>query len=262
MPINYWTPRDNQFDRSTDADMATVARDAENIPLVGSMVGGIVRGLDPAGVAREDLQRAEGANNSGVIPGSDDWLQRIRAGMQNTARGGTYDPSLAARGTPALQALYGQMMNQANGPSVAARQGQQAMGQNLQAALAARGGNAAVAQQAQAAASRMAPQVAQAAMAEQGRGVTGAQGVATGLRQRQLQAAQGQAQSNVQGRAADDALRRFYLSQGANLANKQDAAAIDRYKLLKRLEQQNLGEGADASGQAGGLIGTILSLFA
>lgn len=266
MPVNYSaTPTQRTNDprlAQTDTDLTNVARTAELVPVVGSMVGGLVRGIDPAGIARNELAAAEAGNNSGNIQGSDEWMQRIRAGMQNTNRGTTYDPSIAARGTPALQALYSQMMTQANGPSVAARQGQQAMGQNLNAALAARGGNAAVAQQAQAAAARMAPQVAQGVMAEQGRGITGAQGVATGLRQRQLQAADAQAQSAVQNRGMDDALRRFYISQGANLANKQDAAAIDRYKLLKRLEQQNLGEGSDASGQAGGLIGTILSLFA
>lgn len=266
MPVSY-VPNatrgsvDPKFQR-TDANFTNAANTLESVPVVGSMLSGAARGIDPAGIAREELRLAEQGNNSGAIQGSDQWLQWLRAGAQNTNRGTTYDPSMAARNTSALQALYQQMMGQANGPSVTARQGQQAMGQNLQAALASRGGNAAVAQRAQAAAMQMAPQVAQAVSAEQAQGITNAQGLATGLRQRQLQAADAQAQSAVQNRGMDDALRRFYISQGANLANRQDAAAIDRYKLLKRLEQQNLGEGSDASGQAGGLIGMILSLFA
>lgn len=191
-----------------------------------------------------------------------------RAGAQAPDRANPYNTGVADQTRAAQMALIQQMRGQMNGPSLAAMQGQRAMGQSGQQALgmAASGGpNARMAMLRSAQVGQgLAGDVGQARLAEVMRAQAGMGGAAGNLRGGDLRSADAQMQAGFQQRGQDDALRRFYASQGAGLLNARLNADMNRqianYQLLSKAnkrDQQTWQNFAEQSASMTGMGGSF-----
>lgn len=169
----------------------------------------------------------------------------FRAGANAGPRANPYSTVIADQSRPAQLALIQQMRGQMNGPSLAAMQGQRALGQSGQQALmnsALGGGRAAMLQSANVGAG-LAGDVGQARLGEVMRSQAGMGGAAGNLRGADLRSADAQMQAALQQQQQDQMLRQFYASQGANLANARAQAGANRdityYQQLAKNNQRD-----------------------
>lgn len=196
------------------------------------------------------------------IPYSQFYQQNAQKMANATPRANPYSPQLQAmadQARPGLQGVYGQMMQQANGPSIASMQAQGAQGSNLQAALGARGNNAGVAMQAGQGGAGIANGAATLGAQQQAQQFAGAGALAGGMRGRDINQAQNVTEAALQQRQIDNAQRQFYAQQGSNLANSSDQAALEAYKFKQRLIQQKQQQIAQGVKSATGLIANAVS---
>lgn len=199
----------------------------------------------------------------------------VRLGAQNAALQSAFMPlaqrplttnpyqAVIADQTRAAQlALMQQMEAQRQGPSLAAMQGQGAMGASTQQALAAgalgQGRNAMLGSRM--ASSGLASDVARARMMEDLKVRAGIGGVAGALRGQDIQSAEQQQRAGLAAQGMSDEMTRFYASQGASLDTAARNAALEDYKLRKRLEQQNLQTGQTKNGNLIQGFGTMLGM--
>lgn len=211
---------------------------------------------DPIGNA----QRWYDASGMPTGIANSDFYQQNAQGMANAApRANPYSPQLQAmadQSRPGLQGVYGQMMQQANGPSIASMQAQGAQGANLQAALGARGNNAGVAMQAGQGGMGIANGAATLGAQQQAQQFAGAGALAGGMRGRDINQAQNVTEAALQQRQLDNAQRQFYAQQGSNLANSQDQAALNAYRFKQALILQKQAAGQKAIGDYTNLVAT------
>lgn len=199
------------------------------------------------------------------IRNADFWQGLAKAGADAGPRANPYSTTVADQSRAAQLALIQQMRGQMAGPSLAAMQGQQAMGRSGQQALGAAAmgapGRAAMLQSGQIGGG-MAGNVAQARLAEVMRSQAGMGAAAGALRGNDLRSAEAGSQAGLTQRGQDDALRRFYASQGTALSDSQNRVGLELYKLKQRLalqarqndlEKANAAAGSGAT-VAGGLV--------
>lgn len=174
------------------------------------------------------------------IPGAAHWMGIAKQGAARQQAVNPYDAAIADRARAAQMALMAQMRAQAQKPSLAAMQGQQALAQGGQQALraAAMGqpGRASMLGMAQAGAG-MGADVARARLAEQMRAQAGIGGLAASVRGADLRSAQEQLQAGMQAQSLADQRARAFAQMGANLGVSQDKLALENWKLYQRLMQ-------------------------
>lgn len=175
-----------------------------------------------------------------------------------------YNASVADRSRQAQLALMQQMRAQQAGPSLAALQGQRAMGQLGQQAIgnAAIGGSGRGAMlQAGQMGAGMAGDVAQGRLAEVLRTQGGIGGILGSRRGAALSSAEDQMNSGLQSQALADQRAKFYGTMGSSLANKRAQAANDNEKLFHQLKfnalNRQLGLIKDAAGATASATSTI-----
>lgn len=222
----------------------------------GNMVSHQGGGFNPANSPNEASALASSFQLQRDIQNAPELDAIFRAGANAGPRANPYSTVVADQSRPAQLALIQQMRGQLNGPSLAAMQGQRALGQSGQQALmnsALGGGRAAMLQSANVG-SGLAGDVGQARLGEVMRSQAGMGGAAGNLRGADLRSADAQMQAALQQRQQDDALRRFYASQGAALQNARDQAGANRqityYQQLAKNNQrdaQNVGNFAQSS---------------
>lgn len=195
--------------------------------------------LDPTGSAQ--IQTQQYAKR---LPALEQLIPNyISSATQAGARPGVSLTTTEANQARAAQmALVAQMRAQAQGPSLAAMQGQQALAQGGQQALraAAMGqpGRASMLGMAQAGAG-MGADVARARLAEQMRSQAGLGGVAAGLRSMDVRQGGLAAQTALQSQAQKDRMVAFYLSQGLDISQAQQRANIELESLYNQMRIRN-----------------------
>lgn len=191
---------------------------------------GALRTINQAGGGRafEDFSRGAGQLSPQL-------LQRAQRGLaQNPYNTATADQARAAQ-----LALMQQMEAQRTGPSLAAMQGQQAMGQSTQQALmqGALGGGRGAMLGAGQMAQGLVGDVARARMIEDLKARAGIGGVATGLRGQDIRSAEQQMRAGHQAQGLSDEMARFYSGAGLGLEDATKNAQLEQYKLQQRLIQ-------------------------
>jgi len=210
-------------------------------------------------------QKVDQINFPAQIRNAGFWQDMARAGANAGPRANPYSALVADQSRAAQMALIQQMRGQMNGPSLAAMQGQRALGQSGQQALGAAAmgapGRAAMMQAAQVGGG-LAGDVGQARLAEVMRAQAGMGGAAGALRGADLRSAEAQAQAGLQQRQQDDALKRFYASQGTAFADAQDRVGLELYKLKQRLalqaKQNDIAKGEAAAGTGASVAGGMV----
>lgn len=186
----------------------------------------------------------------------DQWSAMARGGANAPSRATPYSNAIADQSRAAQLALIQQMRGQAAGPSLAAMQGQQALGQMGQQALM-QGGRAGMLA-AQQGSAGLSGDVARARLAEQMRAQAGMGGVAGNLRGADQTSAANYARAALQQQQQDNAMRQFYASQGASLDEARARALLERYKLSQRIAQQTQKNEAQAADTTLKVVGSIL----
>lgn len=214
---------------------------------------------DPNRMAANNLRMAGVGGEINNFAGYQDIARKFREGAIRGQATNPYDAAIADRSRGAQMALINQMRGTMNGPSVAAMQGQRALGQSGQQALmnaALGGGRGAMLQSANVGAG-LAGDVGQARLGEVMRSQAGMGGAAGNLRGGDLRSADAQMGAGFAAQNIADQRARFYGSQGARLDQARAQAEADNQRLLKQLgldiagRQMNMGMqvlGAGATG--------------
>lgn len=164
------------------------------------------------------------------------WRQLAEANANRQTATNPYQTAIADRARQSQLALMAQMQQMQSGPSLAAMQGQRALGQMGQAALGS--GNARAAMLGtQGAGASIAGDVGQGRLGEIMRSRAGMGGVAGALRGSDLRSAEQAQDSGLQAQGISDQRSRFYAGLGSDAANAQARAALESYKLNERLKQ-------------------------
>jgi hypothetical protein len=242
-PIKYWW------------DMMTGQNVNGRITAAGGYGFNPTRAPNEARALAQSMQLAPDIQNAGA----NDAI--LRAGLAREDRRNPYDPIVADQSRAAQLALMQQMRGQMSGPSIAAMQGQRAMGQSGQQALGAAAmgapGRAAMMQAGQVGGG-MAGDIGQARLAEVMRAQAGMGGLAGGLRGADQRSAEAQMRQGIDMRGMDDNMRRFYASQGANLQNARDQnlanREITRLQQLSKANQQDVQNVKDVAGAAASMF--------
>lgn len=170
---------------------------------------------------------------------------------QRTLAANPYQTGIADQTRAAQLALMQQMEAQRQGPSLAAMQGQGAMGASTQQALAAgalgQGRNAMLGSRM--AAGGLASDVARARMLEDLKARAGIGGVAGALRGQDLQSAAQQQRTGQAAQGMSDEMARFYTSQGTAFERAARDAAFEDFKFRQRAlaEEQKRAEQGQAN---------------
>ncbi len=189
--------------------------------------------LDLAGQVEDKLRQVEFPSQ---IRNADFYQGLARAGADAPARQNPYSTVVADQSRPAQLALMAQMRQQMAGPSLAAMQGERAMGAAGQQALM-QGGRAGMLG-ARNASAGLAGDVGQARLAEIMRAQAGLGGAAGSLRGADLRSAGAQMGAGFDAQQLADARARFYSGMGANLGVAQDRMGLENLKLNERLKQE------------------------
>lgn len=237
-----------------------------NDPTAKWYSNGLEEAINPKGVAErranELLGRTE--DTSAKLLGQNAALQpQLMGRAQRTLATNPYQTGIADQTRAAQLALMQQMEAQRIGPSLAAMQGQGAMGASTQQALAAgalgQGRNAMLGSRM--ASSGLAADVARARMMEDLKARAGIGGVAGALRGQDIQSAEQQQRAGLAAQGMSDEMARFYASQGSTLDRATRDALLENYKLRQRIgqsEQERAMNGQANTLQTGG---TILSML-
>lgn len=232
-----------------DAAMAEwQAKKAKGDPFPGPMPR-----LDMPGQIEDKINQI---NFPTEIRNSGMWQGMAQAGADAAPRANPYSAAIADQSRPAQLALIDQMRGQMNGPSIAAMQGQRAMGQMNQQALM-QGGRAGMLG-AQMGAGGLAGDVGQARLGEVMRAQAGMGGAAGNLRGADLRSADAQSQAALQQRQQDDLMRRFYASQGSALAEATGRTSLEAEKLRQRLALQGKKNDQNMMQTGAGLLSSVL----
>lgn len=216
------------------------------------------KGLIPSGA---DKLAAAGLRSDDTFARYNELMPMLREGAIRGQAANPYNAGIADQSRAAQLALLAQMRGQAAGPSLAAMQGTQAMGQGLQAALRGGGGRAGMVGLGQQGAG-MAADVARARLAEQMRAQAGMGGLAGGLRGADLRSAQEQVGAGLRAQDLADARARFYAQQGDLLARARAAQAVDLNSIARQIDINNIGAGVGvAKNSAGALAAGLSSMF-
>ena len=199
---------------------------------------------------KEAALRGNAAVARGVnaLPMFNLWDARFREYGAQAPVANPYSATTADQSRAAQLALIQQMRGQMNGPSIAAMQGQRAMGQMGQQALM-QGGRAGMLG-AQMGAGGLAGDVGQARLAEVMRAQAGMGGAAGNLRGGDLRSAEAQAQAGLGANRLTAGRQQFALGQGTGLAQTELRNALENYKFGKRVETDVNKRQADARDQA------------
>lgn len=213
---------------------------AESLGTPGGM-GQVFTGLfdriggSPFGQASDAPPGGTSPNTS--IPNAQHWLDLARANATRQTATSPYNAGIANQSRGAQQALFAQMQAQQAGPSVAALQGQRALGQNLQGALSAGAGRGAM-QQMSGNGAGIAGSIGQARLAEQMRGSAGMGGLAGGLRGNDQSSALAQARSGLDAQRIADDKSKFYSSLGSTASNAVANNKLDDYSRNEELKNK------------------------
>jgi len=237
-----------------------------NDPTAKWYAGGLEELVNPKGAAerraRELLGKTE--DTSAKLLGQNAALQpQLMGRAQRTLATNPYQTAIADQNRAAQLALMQQMEAQRQGPSLAAMQGQGAMGQSTQQALAAgalgQGRNAMLGSRM--AAGGLASDVARARMMEDLKARAGIAGVAGGLREQDIRSAEQQQRAGLAAQGMSDEMARFYAAQGSSLDKATRDALLENYKLRQRVgqsEQERAMAGQANTMQTGGSILSML----
>ena len=188
----------------------------------------------------------------------------LLAGAQRVGGGNPYNTGIANQSRQAQMALMNQMRAQQAGPSLAALQGQRAMGQMGQQAIgsAAMGGSgrAAMLGAGQMGAG-MAGDVAQGRLAEIIRSQAAIGGMAGGMRGNALNSAQQQQQTGLSAQNLADQNSRFNATQGMSLAEAKRQADLEAYKFYRRAILDKTKESQKTQADTGQAAATVLDIF-
>jgi len=230
---------------------------------------GVIEAVDPKRAAEmraRELLAKTGDVSAGLVS-QNAALQPMfqgRAGRELAAN--PYSTAMADQARAAQLALMQQMEAQRMGPSLAAMQGRQAMGQSTQQALmqGALGGGRGAMLGAGQAGQGLAGDVARARMIEDLKARAGIGGVATGLRGQDIRSAEQQMRTGQQAQGLSDEMARFYASQGSALDRATRDAALENYKLRQRIgqsEEQRAMQGqANTLNAAGSILGLLFGM--
>lgn len=188
------------------------------------------------------------------------------ARAQRTLSQNPYDAGMADQTRAAQLALMQQMEAARTGPSLAAMQGQGAMGQSTQQALAmgAMGQGRGAMLGAGQAGVGLASDVARARMIEDLKARAGIGGAASQLRGQDISSATQQLRSGQQAQALSDEMARFYASQGTALDRAARDAALEDYKLRQRIltdEKNRANQGQmNTTNTLGSIVGSLFGM--
>ena len=183
-------------------------------------------------------------------------LNRAQRGLATNP----YDAGMADQTRAAQLALMQQMEAARTGPSLAAMQGQGAMGQSTQQALAmgALGQGRGAMLGAGQTSSGLAGDVARARMIEDLKARAGIGGAASQLRGQDISSATQQLRSGQQAQALSDEMARFYGSQALGMENLQAGAELEQFKLRQQLAKAEQERAEQARNQG---LNFVASLF-
>ncbi len=194
---------------------------------------------------------------------SDKLKPQLLRDAQRGVASNPYNEEVANRSRHAQMALMNQMRAQQAGPSLAALQGQRAMGQLGQQSIgnAAMGGSgrAAMLQAGQAGAG-VAGDTAQGRLAEIIRSQAALGGMAGGMRGNALNSAQQQQQLGLAAQRLADQSSRFNAGQGVTLAEAVRRGDLEAYKMFKRSISDATKEAIKNQDKAIETGGTILDI--
>ena len=195
---------------------------------------------------------------------SNDMKPGLLAGAQRVGGGNPYNTGIANQSRQAQMALMNQMRAQQTGPSLAALQGQRAMGQLGQQAIgsAAMGGSgrAAMLGAGQMGAG-MAGDVAQGRLAEIIRSQAAISNMAGGMRGNALNSATQQQQTGLSAQNLADQNSRFNATQGMSLAEAKRQADLEAYKFYQRAIVNKTKESQKTQDDTVQTGATVLSTF-
>ena len=218
----------------------------------------------PDHMAANNLRLAGVGSEINNFAGYQDLAQKLREGAVRQQATNPYDARIADQSRPAQLALMDQMRGQMNGPSIAAMQGQRALGASGQQALM-QGGRAGMLG-AQGAGAGLAGDVGQARLGEMMRGQAGIGGAAGNLRGADLRSSEAQMNSGFQAQGINDQMARFYASQGGRLDQARAQEELDNKKLHRQIALGIAGRqfklGADAVGAGSAGVATAASMGA
>lgn len=187
--------------------------------------------------------------------------KRFRQGANYRDPGNPYDLAAANQARGAQEALYAQMRAQQAGPSVAAMQGQQAMGQNMGAALGAASNPAqarAAMMQAGRAGAGLAGDLGQGRLSEQMALAQATAQHAGGVRGADMANAQQAAKSYGSAKQQELDRAQAYATLGQQLDQARSRAALEnerlRYRLGAQQRKTNLGAMKNVAGGVGALF--------
>ena len=216
---------------------------------------------------RELIGRSKAGAPLQQLRGFNEGLQpRLQAGAQRTVAGNPYQEAIANQSRAAQMALMNQMRQQQAGPSLAAMQGQQAMGRMGQQALggAAVGGpgaNRAAMLQAGAGSSGAAMDTAQGRLGETLRSQMGLGGMAGGMRANALRGAEDQQRLGLQAQSQADQNARLNTTLGTTLSGANRDAFYDYYKMLLGLNKQGKAQEDQSKKDVADTTATVLGMF-
>lgn len=198
----------------------------------------------------------EGSNNN--LRGLNNALQpTLMAGAVRTQAANPYQSAVADQSRAAQMALIQQMRAQAAGPSLAAMQGQRAMGQMGQQAIGQGGRGAMLG--AQGAGAGLAADTGQARLAELMRARAGMGGAASQLRGGDLRSAEQQQSAGLQAQGLSDQGNRAMAGMGVGLSSATRNADLEKYKMYQRLGLQNKAAAAKDRDTFMQILSTMLS---
>lgn len=215
--------------------------------------------------ARDEISATNGGRALSTLQGQGAGLGSMAMNRaERTPAVNPYQTGIADQTRAAQLALMQQMEAQRTGPSLAAMQGQGAMGASTQQALAAgamgQGRNAMLGSRM--ASSGLASDVARARMMEDLKARAGIGGVAGALRGQDLKSAEQQQQAGLAAQGMSDEMARFYGGMGNALDSTRLAAELEQFKLQQQLITAEKKRQEEATQTAlrfvGGLFGGLI----
>lgn len=187
---------------------------------------------------------ATGGALGSSVPNLQAWQDLARANANRAPAANPYQSAVADQSRAAQMALIQQMRAQAAGPSLAAMQGQRAMGQMGQQAIGQGGRGAMVG--AAGAGAGLAADTGQARLSELMRMRAGMGGAASQLRSGDLRSAEQQQSAGLQAQNTADTSARAYSSLGSDAAHMKSRTDLETYKLIEKLKSSAAGANEEA----------------